>query len=161
MSVATAPFSALQAERLAFAPPLPIALTGATTPKEAGVMLPAVDTAKLVEMFPNIASRPKIVLEAVDAAASAAGAAAKPLRIGCILSGGQAAGGHSLIAGLYDSIKAIHPESILFGFLDGPRGLFNGVRRRASSRTAQRTHVCSRADCGAYCLPPAAEVHRN
>jgi|688.fasta_scaffold86252_1 hypothetical protein len=46
------------------------------------------------------------------------------LQIGCVLSGGQAAGGHNVIMGLFDMIKSLHPESRLFGFLNGPHGIF-------------------------------------
>ena len=46
--------------------------------------------------------------------------------MGCVLSGGQAPGGHNVIAGLYDFVKRQHPDSKLYGFLDGPRGLFTG-----------------------------------
>lgn len=52
--------------------------------------------------------------------------AARPLRIGAVLSGGQAPGGHSVLAGIYDYVKRVHPDSIFYGFLDGPRGLFTG-----------------------------------
>ena len=48
---------------------------------------------------------------------------ARPLTVGVILSGGQAPGGHNVIAGLYDGIKSINPSSRLFGFLKGPDGL--------------------------------------
>ena len=48
------------------------------------------------------------------------------LRIGCVLSGGQAAGGHNVIVGLYDYIKRKHKSSQLFGFLNGPKGIFTG-----------------------------------
>lgn len=48
----------------------------------------------------------------------------KAIRIGCVLSGGQAAGGHNVIMGLFDMIKSLHPESRLFGFLNGPHGIF-------------------------------------
>ena len=43
-----------------------------------------------------------------------------PLRVGCVLSGGQAAGGHNVISGLYDTIKKLHSDSKLYGFLEGP-----------------------------------------
>jgi 6-phosphofructokinase len=49
-----------------------------------------------------------------------------PLRIGCVLSGGQAAGGHNVIVGLYDYIKRRHQNSQLFGFLNGPKGIYTG-----------------------------------
>ena len=48
------------------------------------------------------------------------------LRVGCVLSGGQAAGGHNVIVGIYDYIKKIHKNSQLFGFKNGPKGIFTG-----------------------------------
>ncbi len=50
----------------------------------------------------------------------------KPLRVGVVLSGGQAPGGHNVIAGIFDSIRAINPKSELIGFLGGPGGLEKG-----------------------------------
>ena len=43
--------------------------------------------------------------------------------VGVILSGGQAPGGHNVIAGLYDALKEDNEESILLGFKGGPSGL--------------------------------------
>lgn len=45
-------------------------------------------------------------------------------QIGCVLSGGQAAGGHNVIMGLFDMLRKINPDSKLFGFLAGPHGIF-------------------------------------
>jgi pyrophosphate--fructose-6-phosphate 1-phosphotransferase len=45
------------------------------------------------------------------------------LKVGVILSGGQAPGGHNVIAGLFDGLKKANPESALYGFLGGPAGL--------------------------------------
>lgn len=47
----------------------------------------------------------------------------KPLKVGVLLSGGQAPGGHNVIAGLFDALKSYHPASFLYGFLMGPGGL--------------------------------------
>jgi diphosphate-dependent phosphofructokinase len=47
----------------------------------------------------------------------------RPIRVGVLLSGGQAPGGHNVICGLFDAIKMFHNESQLFGFLGGPSGL--------------------------------------
>jgi pyrophosphate--fructose-6-phosphate 1-phosphotransferase len=47
----------------------------------------------------------------------------RKLNVGVILSGGQAPGGHNVIAGLYDGLKKGNKESKLFGFLGGPSGL--------------------------------------
>lgn len=46
-------------------------------------------------------------------------------QIGCVLSGGQAAGGHNVIMGLFDMLRKINSESKLFGFLAGPHGIFS------------------------------------
>ncbi|MBA3816528.1 MAG: diphosphate--fructose-6-phosphate 1-phosphotransferase [Parachlamydiaceae bacterium] len=48
-----------------------------------------------------------------------------PLRVGVVLSGGQAPGGHNVISGLYDALKKLNANSTLFGFLDGPAGIIN------------------------------------
>jgi len=53
----------------------------------------------------------------------------RPLRIGVVLSGGQAAGGHNVIAGLYDAQKKLNPDSELFGFLNGPKGITDNKYR--------------------------------
>ena len=46
--------------------------------------------------------------------------------VGVILSGGQAPGGHNVIAGLYDALKQANPSSKLYGFLGGPSGIIEG-----------------------------------
>lgn len=47
----------------------------------------------------------------------------KPLKVGVVLSGGQAAGGHNVIAGLFDALCELNAESTLIGFLNGPGGI--------------------------------------
>lgn len=49
-----------------------------------------------------------------------------PLSVGVVFSGGQAAGGHNVIAALWDGLKQLHPESRLLGFLNGPEGVITG-----------------------------------
>lgn len=51
------------------------------------------------------------------------------LRVGVVLSGGPAPGGHNAIAGLFDALKKIHPESSLFGFRNGPSGILSNSGR--------------------------------
>ena len=46
--------------------------------------------------------------------------------VGVILSGGQAPGGHNVIAGLYDALKQANKENKLYGFLGGPSGIIDG-----------------------------------
>ena len=51
----------------------------------------------------------------------------KPVKnIGVILSGGQAPGGHNVIAGLFDAMKQANSENKLYGFLGGPSGIIDG-----------------------------------
>jgi pyrophosphate--fructose-6-phosphate 1-phosphotransferase len=47
----------------------------------------------------------------------------KPRRLGLVLSGGPAPGGHNVIAGLFEAAKQDHPDSVLLGFLAGPQGI--------------------------------------
>ncbi|MDR0444621.1 MAG: diphosphate--fructose-6-phosphate 1-phosphotransferase [Treponema sp.] len=51
------------------------------------------------------------------------------LKVGVILSGGQAPGGHNVIAGLFDGLKKGNPNSTLYGFLGGPSGLVGNKAR--------------------------------
>ncbi|MCH5149301.1 MAG: diphosphate--fructose-6-phosphate 1-phosphotransferase [Spirochaetales bacterium] len=52
--------------------------------------------------------------------------AADKINVGVILSGGQAPGGHNVIAGLFDGVKNGNKESKLYGFLGGPSGIIEG-----------------------------------
>ncbi|MDY7028853.1 MAG: diphosphate--fructose-6-phosphate 1-phosphotransferase, partial [Spirochaetota bacterium] len=45
------------------------------------------------------------------------------VNIGVVLSGGQAPGGHNVIAGIFDAMKAANSDSKLYGFLGGPSGI--------------------------------------
>jgi len=47
-------------------------------------------------------------------------------RVGVLLSGGQAPGGHNVIAGLFDALKASNNDSILYGFNCGTNGVLKG-----------------------------------
>ncbi len=47
----------------------------------------------------------------------------KSLKVGVVLSGGQAAGGHNVITGLHDALLSLCPQSRLIGFLGGPIGV--------------------------------------
>ena len=49
-----------------------------------------------------------------------------PLRVGVVLSGGQAPGGHNVIAGIWDALQRAHRGSKLYGFKNGPAGVIKG-----------------------------------
>ena len=111
--------SPIQKARLAYAPKLPAALrAGANVKCEEGPKQKAfADTEKIEARFPNTSNMPVLTFGA------ASGAAAKPINVAVILSGGQAPGGHNVIAGLFDGLKSLNPASKLYGFKGGPSGL--------------------------------------
>ena len=111
--------SPIQKARLAYAPKLPAALrAGANVKCEEGPKQKAfADTEKIEARFPNTSNMPVLTFGAGN------GAAAKPVNVAVILSGGQAPGGHNVIAGLFDGLKSLNPASKLYGFKGGPSGL--------------------------------------
>ena len=110
--------SALQLARSKYAPKLPKALEGSVTVRLGEATQSVSDQKEIKELFPNTYGLPKLTFEAAQA-----GEQGQAVNVGVILSGGQARGGHNVIAGLFDGIKRIHPDSRLYGFLMGPEGL--------------------------------------
>eukprot|EP01007_Sphenomonas_quadrangularis_P003090 NODE_55_length_2386_cov_96.646983_g41_i0.p2 GENE.NODE_55_length_2386_cov_96.646983_g41_i0~~NODE_55_length_2386_cov_96.646983_g41_i0.p2 ORF type:complete len:736 (+),score=340.37 NODE_55_length_2386_cov_96.646983_g41_i0:23-2209(+) len=70
-------------------------------------------------LFEHSAARLKLVPNSNDEGM----ATGRTLRIGVVLSGGPAPGGHNVIAGLFDFLKGRNIDSKLYGFRDGPAGL--------------------------------------
>ncbi len=77
----------------------------------------------IANLFPFIADLPEVTIESNDGNSRSN---FKPLRVGVLFSGGQAAGGHNVISGLYDALKSLNSESVLIGFVGGPGGLIKG-----------------------------------
>ena len=109
--------SALQIERAAYQPKLPKALKGAVKAVEGAATQSVADQEAIQKLFPNTYGMPLIKFEAGEAVKLPA------MNVGVILSGGQAPGGHNVISGLFDGIKALNPDSKLYGFILGPGGL--------------------------------------
>lgn len=114
--------SALQKARAAYRPKLPKALRSANIRVELGSPTePATHKDEIRSLFPRTYGQPEArIVE------DSGGLASAPLKVGVVLSGGQAPGGHNVIAGLFDALKAANPESRLFGFLKGPGGVIKG-----------------------------------
>ena len=112
--------SALQKARKAYQPKLPAALkNGASVSVAKGANLPAfADAEKIAALFPFTSNMPDLKFSAGNGEPLS-----KPVYAGVILSGGQAPGGHNVIAGLYDGLKSLNAGSKLFGFKGGPSGL--------------------------------------
>ena len=109
--------SALQIARAAYQPKLPKALKGAGKAVEGAATQSVADQEAIQKLFPNTYGMPLIKFEAGEAVKLPA------MNVGVILSGGQAPGGHNVISGLFDGIKALNPDSKLYGFILGPGGL--------------------------------------
>jgi len=77
------------------------------------------DAEEIKKLFPNTYGMPIVKFVQTDGQPGLE----NPINVGVILSGGQAPGGHNVIAGIYDGIKRLHPQSRLFGFILGPAGL--------------------------------------
>ena len=115
--------SPLQIARYQYQPKLPgmlrngIAEISATS---GGPTQSVADQEKIAALFPNTYGKNEIIFEKGVNTSEA-----RKLTVGVILSGGQAPGGHNVISGLYDSLKAINPENVLIGFKGGPSGLLD------------------------------------
>ena len=81
------------------------------------------DVSELKKLFPKTFGQPLIYAE------QGQGKQERPLRVGVVFSGGQASGGHNVIAGLFDALKTFHSESTLIGFLGGPSGMISRKTR--------------------------------
>ena len=114
--------SALQKARAAYAPKLPAALANgaAVTVNEGGATTAVADVEKVQALFKSTFGSPVLTFAPGKGEKSAA------RNVGVILSGGQAPGGHNVIAGLYDGLKSLNADNRLYGFLKGPDGLVKG-----------------------------------
>lgn len=110
--------SALQIARGAYAPKVPASIKGATRIVEGKATQSVADQDDIKKLFPNTYGMPQVTFEQADKAE-----ALPAINVGVILSGGQAPGGHNVISGIFDGIKAINKDSKLYGFLGGPSGL--------------------------------------
>lgn len=113
--------SRLQQYRLNFQPSLPKILQQLvslhSTPSKQISADSVKDHDELSKLFPKTIDQPLLSFHVDESLQH------RPLKVGVVLSGGQAAGGHNVISGLYDALKKLNFESRLFGFLNGPAGI--------------------------------------
>lgn len=115
--------SSLQQARYGYAPKLPATLRAGTENigvREGEGTASAADGEKIAALFPNIFGKQEIRFVTGTNTAEK-----KRLSVGVILSGGQAPGGHNVICGLYDALKAAGGDNVLYGFKGGPSGLLD------------------------------------
>ncbi len=116
--------SALQKARLSYKPKLPKVLANGIKNldiKYGEETSSVADADEIKKLFNHSFGKPVVTfVEGSNNASS------KVRNVGVILSGGQAPGGHNVIAGLYDALKESNSENKLYGFLGGPSGIING-----------------------------------
>ncbi len=116
--------SPLQIERLKYQPKLPSSLAEGINRLsiEEGGATEAVDNKEEIkELFKNTYGKPTVTFKSSKSSSESG-----QRNVGVILSGGQAPGGHNVIAGLYDALKQANPANKLYGFLGGPSGIIDG-----------------------------------
>ncbi len=114
-------YSPLQHVRYKYQPVLPAMLQkdiSTLTPEFGKETESLGDQGKLKEIFSETYGRPPVRFATGESSPRT-----EPIHIGVVLSGGQAPGGHNVIAGIFDAMKASNPDSKLFGFLHGPSGI--------------------------------------
>jgi pyrophosphate--fructose-6-phosphate 1-phosphotransferase len=128
--------SPFERERLRYRPALPAALArglGGIAFAERAATSAARDGEAIRARFPRTFGRP--VLELVEGDGPPR---KRPLTVGVVLSGGQAPGGHNVIVGLADALRALEPASRVIGFLGGPKGVMRGRQRDLDTETLAR-----------------------
>ena len=113
--------SPLQKARYQYAPKLPKMLRNGISEisvLEGEETTSVADQEKIKALFPNTYGKKEITFQKGQNTS-----VAKKQVVGVILSGGQAPGGHNVVCGLYDALKATNPENVLYGFKKGPSGL--------------------------------------
>lgn len=113
--------SPLQKARYEYVPKLPGMLRHGIAEiavKKGEATTSVADQEKIAELFPNTYGEPEVTFEKGQNTS-----VVKKQVVGVILSGGQAPGGHNVVSGLYDALKATNKENVLIGFKGGPSGL--------------------------------------
>ena len=113
--------STLQKARYSYNPKLPGMLRNGIAEicvKDGAPTESVADQEKIKALFPNTYGKNEITFQK-----GANTSTPKKQVVGVILSGGQAPGGHNVICGLYDALKATDKDNVLLGFKGGPSGL--------------------------------------
>jgi pyrophosphate--fructose-6-phosphate 1-phosphotransferase len=116
--------SPLTAARSAYSPKLPKVLLSASVAIKKGKPTKSIaDQNAIQALFPKTYGQSELTF-----ATGKGLKCATPIQVALVLSGGQAPGGHNVVAGLYDGLKKLNKKNRLFGYLGGPSGLLENKR---------------------------------
>ncbi len=130
-------FSSLAKKRLSYKPKLSAVLKNLkhiTAEKASTVAFKIRVDRKVKPYFKKSASQPLFFLKTKSSGIKTKTGFVKPLKVGVVFSGGQASGGHNVIAGVFDSLKKIHAKSELIGFLGGPSGIIDNKYKKITAK---------------------------
>lgn len=113
-------YSEVQSSRIDHALPLPSVLKNPFKIVDGTRSSAAGNPDEIAKLFPKLFGQPsaKLVPNDVDTLNSD-----QKLKIGVVLSGGQAPGGHNVISGIFDYLQDRAKGSVLYGFKGGPAGI--------------------------------------
>ncbi|XP_042412888.1 pyrophosphate--fructose 6-phosphate 1-phosphotransferase subunit beta-like [Zingiber officinale] len=116
-------YSDVQTNRLNHPLPLPSVLKSPFKLLDGPESSAAGNPDEIAKLFPNLFGQPSAKLVPADSDPSDLPSS---LKIGVVLSGGQAPGGHNVISGIFDFLQEKAKDSILYGFKGGPAGIMKG-----------------------------------
>ncbi len=125
--------SELKRARMKFRPTLPEIYKngpGAVLPVSGKLTGSIADQEMVRKLFPRTYGMPLVTFSRAKNPV----ASKKIVKVGAVLSGGQAPGGHNVIAGLFDGLKKANPENKLIGFLGGQSGILENKWKEITAR---------------------------
>ncbi len=125
--------SELHKERLKFQPVLPDVLKNGIAnvkPVLGKATKSVADFGKIKAIFEKTYGMPVVSFQAGKNAV----VCEKAVKVGVVLSGGQAPGGHNVIFGLLEGLKNANPKNKLIGFLGGPSGILENKTMEITSK---------------------------
>ncbi|KAI5683268.1 hypothetical protein M9H77_04496 [Catharanthus roseus] len=115
-------YSELQTSRIKVSLPLPSVLKSSFSVVDGPPSSAAGNPDEIAKLFPSLFGQPSAMLKPCDPSGALPD---KSLKIGVVLSGGQAPGGHNVISGIFDYLLEQTKASTLYGFRGGPAGLMH------------------------------------
>lgn len=119
-TVKSSVYSEVQNSRLDHPLPLPSVLRSAFKVVDGPPSSAAGNPDEIAKLFPSVFGQPSAMLVP---GASGDTPSVQGLKIGVVLSGGQAPGGHNVISGIFDYLQERCKGTTLYGFRGGPAGI--------------------------------------
>ncbi|KAM7525256.1 hypothetical protein LguiA_015158 [Lonicera macranthoides] len=113
-------YSEVQNSRLDHALPLPSVIKNPFKIVDGPLSSAAGNPDEIAKLFPSLFGQPSAMLVSSDTNGLPSD---QKLKIGVVLSGGQAPGGHNVISGIFDYLQDRCKGSTMYGFKGGPAGI--------------------------------------